>query len=40
MSLNVSEYKPKPVDDHIPEFGDNIKDENVTSAQPSEDVPF
>jgi len=40
MSLQVSEYKPKPIDDEIPEFGDNIKDENVTSAQPSEDVPF
>ena len=40
MSLNVSEYKPKPADDHIPEFGDNIKDENVTSAIKPEDVPF
>ena len=27
MSLQVSEYKPKPIDDEIPEFGDNIKDE-------------
>jgi len=27
MSLQVSEYKAKPIDDEIPEFGDNIKDE-------------
>jgi len=40
MSLQVSEYKAKPIDDEIPEFGDNLKDEEKTSAEPNEDVPF
>ena len=45
MSLQVSEFKrqepePNPLDDNIPEFGDNIKDEEASSAYPTAAVPF
>ena len=45
MSLQVSEFKKKEpesntLDDIIPEFGDNIKDEEASSAHPTLAVPF
>ena len=45
MSLQVSEFKkkepePNALDDIIPEFGDNIKDEETSSAHPTLAVPF
>ena len=45
MSLQVSEFKkkepePNTLDDIIPEFGDNIKDEEASSAHPTLAVPF
>ena len=45
MSLQVSEFKkkepePNALDDIIPEFGDNIKDEEASSAHPTLAVPF